>query len=161
MATDVLLRPAIEADAARIATIWQSGWHDGHVGHVPDELVAARTTASFTTRAASMIHDTAVAEINGLVVGFVTVVDDEVEQVYLAGDHRGAGIADMLLDEAERRVCANGHRSAWLAVVSGNARARAFYKRRGWRDDGPFSYEAAAEPMPVAVMCQRYRKLVN
>ena len=37
------------------------------------------------------------------------VVDDEVEQIYVAGSHRGSGVADALLAEAERQVGAAGH----------------------------------------------------
>jgi ribosomal protein S18 acetylase RimI-like enzyme len=60
--------------------------------------------------------------------------------------------------EAERRIKANGYARAWLAVVPGNARARAFYERAGWRDEGAFDYEAAAEGGPIAVPCRRYVK---
>jgi RimJ/RimL family protein N-acetyltransferase len=62
--------------------------------------------------------------------------------------------------EAERQVSANGHDKAWLAVVAGNRRARAFYERAGWRDEGAFDYAAATERGPVAVPCHRYTKTV-
>jgi GNAT superfamily N-acetyltransferase len=65
-------------------------------------------------------------------------IDDEVEQVYVAAPHRGTGVAGVLMREAERQVRANGHSKGWLAVVAGNARARAFYERAGWHDEGPF-----------------------
>ncbi len=85
---------------------------------------------------------------------------DEVEQVYVAGSHRGTGVSSALIAEAERQVKANGHGKAWLAVAAGNARARAFYERMGWRDEGPFDYAAAAEDGPIAVPCHRYTKLL-
>lgn len=62
--------------------------------------------------------------------------------------------------EAERQVKANGHGRAWLAVVAGNARARAFYERTGWYDEGPFDYAAAGEDGPIAVPSHRYTKLL-
>ena len=89
------------------------------------------------------------------------VVDDEVEQVYVSAAHRGMGVADALVAEAERRVRGNGHAAAWLAVVAGNARARAFYERAGWVDEGPFDYAAAAEDGPITVPCRRYTKLLS
>ena len=49
MAT-VTLRGARQEDAERVAEIWSSGWRDGHLGLVPDELVEARTEESFRTR---------------------------------------------------------------------------------------------------------------
>ena len=48
-----------------------------------------------------------------------------------------------------------------LAVVAGNARARAFYERCGWRDAGPVDYTASSENGPVSVPCQRYAKRVQ
>jgi ribosomal protein S18 acetylase RimI-like enzyme len=98
-----------------------------------------------------------VATVDGEVAGFVMVVGDEVEQVYVSARHRGSGIAGTLLDEAERRVAAGGHATAWLAVAPGNARARRFYERQGWVDEGRFDYRADG----LAVPCHRYVKPVR
>jgi hypothetical protein len=51
-ALPVLLCPATIDDAPFVAEIWNAGWRDGHLGGVPDELVAARTPDSFHKRAA-------------------------------------------------------------------------------------------------------------
>jgi ribosomal protein S18 acetylase RimI-like enzyme len=67
------------------------------------------------------------------------VVDNEVEQIYVSALHRGEGVADMLMADAERRIKDAGYTSAWLAVVAGNARARKFYEHRGWCDEGLFA----------------------
>lgn len=154
----VTIRAATPDDADEIAEIWYRGWRDGHLGLVPEELVRLRTEASFRTRAAERVGDTTVALVDVAVAGFVMVVDDEVEQVYVAAEHRGTGVAGRLLDEAEAQVRANGHRRAWLAVVPGNARARAFYQRSGWRDEGPFEYSPPGPDGPIAVPCRRYAK---
>jgi GNAT superfamily N-acetyltransferase len=143
-----------------VAEIWHLGWQDGHLGLVPQELADIRTEASFRTRAADRVADTTVATVDGAVAGFIMVVGDEVEQVYVSSGHRGTGVAAALLAEAERQVHANGHGKAWLAVVAGNARARAFYERAGWVDEGPFDYAAATEEGPIAVPCRRYTKLL-
>ncbi len=152
------LRPATSADAETIATIWHDGWRDGHLGHVPEALIAFRTPESFRSRAADRVGDTVVADADGRLAGFVMVVGDEVEQVYVSADHRGSGVAGVLLAEAERLVAGNGHRRAWLAVVAGNGRARRFYERSGWVDEGPFDYPAATSSGPVPVPCHRYVK---
>lgn len=157
---DLELRAARAEDAAAIAEIWHLGWRDGHLGAVPQELADARTEASFERRAAERVPDTTVATVGGAVAGFVMVVGDEVEQVYVAAAYRGTGVAQLLLAEAERQVRANGHEKAWLAVVAGNARARVFYERAGWADEGPFEYLAAASDRRIAVPCRRYTKLV-
>jgi GNAT superfamily N-acetyltransferase len=156
----VTLRPGTEDDAPAIAEIWRLGWRDGHLGLVPKQLVEARTEESFLARASERSGDMTVAVVDGAVAGFVLVVDDELEQVYVSAVHRGTGVARVLLADAERQVRANGRSTAWLAVVAGNARARAFYERAGWRDGGSFVYGAAADGRVIEVPCHRYSKQV-
>jgi ribosomal protein S18 acetylase RimI-like enzyme len=160
----VELRDATPADAPAVADIWYHGWRDGHLAPATAELVAARSEASFHGRAGERVDDTTVAVVDGRVVGFVMVVDDEVEQVYVDASQRGTGIADVLLREAERQVAARGHDTAWLAVFADNRRARAFYERHAWVDDGPFDYGAAGadgEEHAIAVRAHRYVKRVS
>jgi putative acetyltransferase len=151
---------ADEIDA--LASLWHEGWHDGHAGHVPDGLTAARTLTAFHERTPSRVADTAVAVAeDGSLEGFVMVVDDEVEQVFVARSARGTGLASDLLVEAEQRVAAGGHDSAWLAVVVGNARARRFYERQGWVDGGNLPYEVSAGGQTFVSPCRRYVKDVR
>ncbi|RKR92618.1 ribosomal protein S18 acetylase RimI-like enzyme [Micromonospora pisi] len=165
------LRPARSEDADAIATVWYAGWRDGHLGNVPEALVAVRTPESFQVRAAARIADTVVAdtvvadpgdvvsgEVGGGIAGFVTVVDDEAEQVYVAYEHRGSGVAQQLLAEAERLIATAGHRRAWLAVADGNARARRFYARCGWTDDGMFDYRVEVQGGTAILAVRRYVK---
>jgi putative acetyltransferase len=156
-----ILRPGTAADAATVADIWHRGWHLAHARHAPEGLTAARTRHAFDERAATRVADTTVAELAGCVVGFVMVVGDEVEQVYVDPDHHGAGIAGPLLDEAERQVADAGHGQAWLAVVTGNVRARRFYEKRGWADDGDLPYEVTAGGTTYVSPCRRYVKAVG
>jgi len=152
------LRPATSEDSRDVARIWADGWRDGHLGHVPDELTAIRTPESFAVRAAQRVGDTTVADVGGQVAGFVMVAQDEVEQVYVDAAHRGTGVASALLAEGERQVKAAGYAKAWLAVATGNARARRFYEREGWVDEGAFDYPAASAAGPIPVPCHRYAK---
>ena len=164
MRTDALpvtLRLATAEDAPTIADIWEEGWRDAHLGHVPDELVEIRTSESFRARAARLIGETMVAERDGEVAGFVTLDGDEVEQVFVARGHRGAGVADALMADAEQRLRDAGHATAWLAVVGGNARARRFYERLGWTDEGPFEHFAPGEDGPIRVPAHRYIKALG
>src|SRR5688572_7282323 len=129
-APDVTLRPAEPTDAPTVAAIWEQGWAYGHLGNVPDELIAARHADSFHSRAGERVADTTVAVVAGEVVGFVMFHGNEVEQFYVASGARGTGVADALMVEAERHLARVGHTIVWLAVVAGNARARRFYERR-------------------------------
>ncbi|MDQ7904470.1 hypothetical protein RB614_08025 [Phytohabitans sp. ZYX-F-186] len=71
------IRAAEAGDAAAVAGIWHEGWRDGHLGHVPEALVAIRTEESFGVRAARRVGDTTVAVRGGEVAGFVMVVGDD------------------------------------------------------------------------------------
>jgi GNAT superfamily N-acetyltransferase len=153
----MLLRPASRDDMTSIATIWHSGWADGHVGHVPAGLHEHRRLVDFTDRVPSRLAGTTVATLDSRLVGFVTVVDDEIEQLYVAADVRGSGVADALLRHGERTI-ARDHDLAWLAVVAGNARARRFYARHGWQDAGPIDYAAETRSGTVPVAAHRYEK---
>ncbi len=160
MSTPVL-RPATADDVEALAALFHRGWHDAHAGHVPDGLTERRTLAAFRDRVAARVSDTddtTVAEVDGVVAGFIMIAGAEVEQVYVDRSFRGSGLASTLLAEAERQVAALGHDDAWLAVVVGNARARAFYERQGWVDEGDLAYEVTALGETYLSPCRRYVK---
>ncbi|WFE40828.1 GNAT family N-acetyltransferase [Micromonospora sp. WMMD998] len=157
---DLVLRAARPDDAEAIAALWHAGWRDGHAGHVPDELHRHRRLADFRDRVPPRLPTTTVGARDGRIVGFVTVHEDEVEQVYVAGPARGTGVAAVLLAAAERAV-AERFDTAWLAVAVGNTRARRFYARNGWRDAAALDYPAEAGATPVVVACRRYEKRVR
>ena len=156
-----MIRAAGAADMAAVADLWHEGWHDAHVGHVPDGLTAARTLEAFHARTPPRVADTSVAvSESGDLLGFVMVVGDEVEQVFVGRSARGTDLAGLLLMEAERLVAGAGHEEAWLAVVDGNARARRFYEKHGWRDEGDLPYEVTAGGQTFVSPCRRYVKRV-
>lgn len=154
------IRPATVADAPRIAELWEAAWRDGHVGHIPDELLVHRQSDSFVARTAEMIDRTHVAIVDGEIVGFVTLKGDELEQLFVDAPARGSGVARDLLADGARRLLEAGHARPWLAVVTGNARARHFYEREGWRDAGHLDYDAPIDGGTVTVSCRRYELIL-
>ncbi|HEX6336005.1 MAG TPA: GNAT family N-acetyltransferase [Jiangellaceae bacterium] len=155
--TEINLRQATGADVEAIAALWHAGWPDGHLGNVPDELAEHRQLADFLRLVPARMDTTTVAASGDGIVGFVTVHDDEVEQMYVARSARGSGAAATLLTHAEQTI-ARQHDRAWLAVVAGNVRARRFYERQGWQDSGPFDYLAEVDGGTFTVPCHRYEK---
>jgi GNAT superfamily N-acetyltransferase len=154
------LRAAASGDIETIAAVWHSGWRDGHIGHVPEALLPHRHLEDFRRRVPPRLPDTTVATIAGQVVGFVTVKEDELEQMYVVAAARGTGVADVLMRHAEQ-VIARRFDTAWLSVAVGNARARRFYERSGWRDASAIDYRAEIEGGTLPVPCRRYEKQVT
>ncbi len=160
MTLPATLRPATMNDVDAIAEVWHRGWIDGHLGHVPEALLPHRTLEHFRRRVPPRIPSTTVAAVGALVVGFVTVRDDEVNQLFVAEAARGTGLASALLAHAEG-VIARRAGVAWLAVASGNARARRFYERQGWRDVAAIDYQADIEGGTIPVPCRRYERVLR
>jgi GNAT superfamily N-acetyltransferase len=123
---------------------------------VPPQLVAYRTYEQFLSRAWTRLDAAWVAEQAGEITGFVVIKSDEIEQLYVDRPARGSGVASVLLRQGEAEIRAAGYQRAWLAVVAGNRRARAFYARLGWRDTGAMTYMAETEAGPFAVPTHRY-----
>ena len=151
------LRAATAEDVEAIAAVWHRGWIDGHLGHVPEAVREHRGLDDFRRRVPGRLGVTTVATIESNVAGFVTVCDDEIEQIYVAGTARGGGVAAALLERGEK-VIATRFEVGWLAVVAGNARARRFYERHGWRDAGTIQYAAEIANGTMLIESRRYEK---
>jgi GNAT superfamily N-acetyltransferase len=158
--TTAHLRAATYSDIDEIATIWHDGWFDGHQGHVPDELITHRTPAEFRRRIGDRIGSTIVAVRHATLAGFVVVIDDEVEQLYVTATARGTGTAARLLAHGEQ-IIGRTHAGAWLAVVGGNTRARRFYERCGWGESGPILNPAETSSGTLLVPALRYNKTLT
>ena len=162
--SDPILRPATPDDVDAVATLFHEGWHDVHPGRVPDGLTERRTPEAFHDRVSRRIaetDETTVAEVDGVVAGFVMVADDEAEQVYVGRAFRGSSVATLLLTEAERQIAAGGHDVAFLVVVRGNDRAQHFYARQGWTDEGDVDYPVTALGESFLSPCRKFTKRVG
>jgi ribosomal protein S18 acetylase RimI-like enzyme len=118
-----------------------------------------RTLEDFRRRVPPRLGTTTVATTGSALVGFVVVQGDEIEQIHVAREARGSGVAAALLERGGRMIAERDAR-AWLAVAAGNARARRFYQRNGWREAGAIDYPAETASGPFAVPSRRYEKPV-
>ncbi len=160
-AAERVIRPASSDDVDASARIWDAGWRDAHQGRVPPELYRFRTPDTYPPRVRERLASTWVATLGGSVAGFVVVVDDEIEQLYVSGDARGTGTGVALLRRGEQVIADSGHERAWLAVATGNVEARGFYERVGWQDAGETEYAAEAGESTVSVPCRRLERVVG
>jgi GNAT superfamily N-acetyltransferase len=131
-----ILRPYRSDDRAAVVRLWHDAWHDGHGSVLPAVVVTERSLESFDLRLGPLEAGTLVAELDGNVVGFAAIEGDEIDQLYVAAEARGTGLAAALLAAAEAELVRRGIRDAAIQCSAGNDRAHRFYARAGWRDSG-------------------------
>jgi ribosomal protein S18 acetylase RimI-like enzyme len=155
------IRRAVPADIAEIARVWRAGWLDGHVGNVPDEVVAARDEAHFLRVSTEQVDTTLLAvDDDGQLLGVVLVDGEELLQLAVASEARGRGVGQALVTAAEELIALE-HDLAELGVAPGNTTARRLYERCGWTDRGEVTMPARPdEPggLPVPVVLRHYVK---
>jgi putative acetyltransferase len=122
------LRPYAPTDEAAAIELWRTTWQEAY----PAIDLAARVDwwrerwRSELVPSATIV----VAEAAGTLAGFVTVdrATGYLDQIVVAPQHWGAGIAERLLDEAKRLSPARLE----LHVNQDNARAVRFYRKHGF-----------------------------
>jgi GNAT superfamily N-acetyltransferase len=156
MAPEIRLPGTSEAGA--IAELWHAGWHDAHAGLVPEALTRVRTRESFAARLPSIWAGLRVAGPVGGAAGLAVATGDELNQLYVAREVRGTGLAARLLADAEARLRAGGARTAWLACAIGNVRAARFYEKQGWHLSGTDMHDLSATGYAIPLEVWRYEK---
>ena len=133
------LRLATAADAPAIADIWLTSFKATYTfpPAYPDDAVRDWIRDELMTRDEVWVA----TEADGIVVGFIALGGDDVDQLYVRPDRFDRGIGSRLLDLAkERRPGGLG-----LFTFQENARARAFYEGRGfsvaWLGNGEHNEE--------------------
>jgi GNAT superfamily N-acetyltransferase len=148
------VRPAVVADAARLAEVHVLSWQVGYRGLLPQPLLDGLHPAQRVPRwtltiqqAAWPRRGTLVADDAGDVVGFADfrpTQDDgqdptgvgEVASFYILPAMWGQGIGRHLMATATSTLGAAGFASATLWVLETNTRAIRFYGHAGWEPDG-------------------------
>jgi ribosomal protein S18 acetylase RimI-like enzyme len=154
----IRVRAATVADASAVAAVHVSSWEGAYRGMIPDEWLDRRTVARQTAIWEELLGGVgdpvdgrlpwaAVAEDGDTLIGFVSLNvpsrdadadarTAEISALYVEPGQwrRGAGTA--LIDAALAEASARGCTGVTLWVLEPNARARAFYERCGFADDG-------------------------
>jgi GNAT superfamily N-acetyltransferase len=140
-----VIRPATVADAPAIGEIHVRSWQAAYAGLIPADFLAR---LSAEPRAASWGQNIGeggpvlVAEEDGVIAGFAAYGDDRLYALYLLPEYWGRGIGRVLHDRVVEKMSGD---SAVLWVLSTNERAKAFYVRQGWVDDGATQTETIDE----------------
>jgi GNAT superfamily N-acetyltransferase len=98
----------------------------------PREAIAERWASALADPAAHVV----VAEVEGRTVGVACARAEWLDGLYVVPERWGTGVAEMLHDRALELVRGLGSACCHLWVLEENARARRFYERRGWRENG-------------------------
>jgi GNAT superfamily N-acetyltransferase len=77
-----------------------------------------------------------VATVDTETVGLACVHPEWLDGLYVVPERWGGGIGRLLHDRALEQVRDLGSRSCHLWVLEANERARGFYERHGWRENG-------------------------
>jgi GNAT superfamily N-acetyltransferase len=145
-----MIRTASPNDAKAVAEVHVKSWQAIYRGHFPDQyldnLSVDRRTESWTRVISHGIGDTAVFELAGEIVGFISLERSrdegagwdvgKIAAVYLHPNHWRRGYGSALLKWAAQRARERGWRHLTLWVLRENAQARAFYERLGFVADG-------------------------
>jgi GNAT superfamily N-acetyltransferase len=136
---DVTIRPA-RPDEAEVLFAIQKAASLAALGHIfpadlfpyPDDAVRER----WGEVVAGPDHEAFVAETDGEAAGVAAIEGDWLNGLYVLPERWGSNVAPSLHDAVVDAIRVSGAASAHLWVLEANARARRFYERRGWRENG-------------------------
>ena len=154
--TELLVRPATDADVPGAVAAYLRSWRATYRGLVPAPMLAALDPDETATRWRRTLADpngrsTLVAVRGGTVLGTASFGPYRLEQrpgspvdptvgevyaIYVDPAGWGGGTGRALLAAAVCRLRAAGEAPVRLWVAEGNERARRFYTRFGFRPDG-------------------------
>jgi GNAT superfamily N-acetyltransferase len=149
---EVRIRPAVLADASRLAELHVRSWQAGYRGLLPQSLLDGLDPVARLARWEAILQDTnwpgqgtLVAEEGNELVGLARLCPErdtrlraagEVAAFHVAPEHWRQGIGRRVMSAALSRLTEAGFDRAILWVLTGNEAAIRFYKATGWRADG-------------------------
>lgn len=98
----------------------------------PRDVVAQRWLREVATPGI----DCYVVVLDGTVVGFAAIRDDEFLHFGTAIKHWGTGVAETAHGAVLDVMASRGVQQAWLRVFTANGRGRRFYEKLGWQPTG-------------------------
>jgi GNAT superfamily N-acetyltransferase len=165
----IALREAGPADLPAVGALHHRSRAATYRGLVPDPALAALSAPMIAQwwaerwRWERHTHLLTVAEHDGRLAGFNYVGPDEdharhvgeLYAIHLDPGEQGRGVGRRLMVDALATMHGRGWRRAVLWVLAGNAHARRFYERGGWRPDG---VEREAMMGPAVTLQVRYAR---
>jgi GNAT superfamily N-acetyltransferase len=145
---ELLIRPAVVADAAEVARVQIAGWRAGYAGLVDEEILADLDESERARRWASTLDDTdaLIAQDHDGVAGFVAMavpareLDEpgvgEITALYVDPPRWRGGVGRALIDAAGAELRDEGCDAVVLWTFEASEPSRAFYAALGFEPDG-------------------------
>ena len=156
----LLLRPAELADLDPLVDIAHEAWRDAHP-FLSECLVPSLTRQAFLALFAERPSHATVAEIDGVVVAFSVVKENELQQMGVDRRFRGRGVAGALLAHAERRVAADGHARIWMLISEESEAVQRLCRRAGWRRTAALVVDVQTAACRIPVPTCRFERLLS
>jgi ribosomal protein S18 acetylase RimI-like enzyme len=125
--TEIRIRPADAEDAEAIGDLWLDSFRATYPfpPAYPDEDVRRWLREEVVPRGETFVA----VQPDGLIVGFMALRAEDLDQLYVRPGHFDRGIGSRLLALAKELR----PKGLWLYTFQVNEHARAFYERRGFR----------------------------
>jgi GNAT superfamily N-acetyltransferase len=142
--TEIIVRSAKSADAARLATVFRDSWRNAYTGIIPRESlenILQRRDAGWWRSQIRSGDPIVVLEVAGKVGGYATsglsrargAYQGEIYELYLVPSYQGLGLGEYLFEACRFRLDQRRLRGMIVWALAENTRALDFYERRGGR----------------------------
>ncbi len=142
--SEIIVRNAKLADAARLAVVFRDSWHNAYTGLIPHASlvnILARRDASWWRTQIKSGEAILVLEVAGKVGGYATsgiarsrgTHQAEIYELYLIPTFQGLGLGEYLFEACRYRLDNRNLKGLIVWALAGNQAAIEFYKRRGGR----------------------------
>jgi GNAT superfamily N-acetyltransferase len=122
------IRPYRPADFDPVNDLWRRARLQAFPDFQARKGYTAEEDRAFFRTVVLVKHELWVAEVNGVAVGFMAIVGDFIDQLYVDPDHQRRGVGHALIEHA-RQLSPSGLR---LFTFQSNANGRAFYEKEGF-----------------------------
>ncbi|HVI37564.1 MAG TPA: GNAT family N-acetyltransferase [Gaiellales bacterium] len=147
-----VVRAVTPADVSAVTRLQVASWREAYAGIIPAGYLAAMSAAEREQRHLARVQDPEpraaylLAERGGSILGMTNIgpardddldagVVGEIRAMYVDPPAWSTGVGAALMNAALGHLVSHGAHAVALWVLEGNARARAFYERWGFRPD--------------------------
>jgi GNAT superfamily N-acetyltransferase len=150
---DLLVRPAEPGDAEAMVQLTASGWRTAYRGMVPDRHIERLPISGWRHDIAAGLRSpegdsfTRIADVDGGPAGYCFVAAPgreepegsrvaELVAIYVDPSRWGQGLGSALMESSLEQATRSEYEEIVLWTFERNERARSFYDRLGWDEDG-------------------------